>query len=491
MTRRAPLETCIIGAGMSGLLMGIRLQQAGRPFRILEKAGSVGGTWRENRYPGLSCDVPSFFYCYSFEPNPDWSHRFSPGPEIRAYFERVARKYGLLEHISFDSTVTAARHQDGAWTVETDDGVRIRADVLVDATGPLHIRNHPPIPGLETFEGAMFHSADWNEEVELAGRRIGVIGNGSTGVQMMEPLSELASRLTLFQRTPQWIFPIGNKRYSERERRWTRRLPILGSLTRAFYKRIFDLASVGVTEDGYWRHRMAQGCRDYLASVKDPELRRKLTPDYEPGCKRLILSTTFYPTLEKQHVELVTEGIDHVEPRGVKTKDGRLHELDVLVLATGFRPHEWGVAHVVGPDGRSLKEAWAQGPRTYRSISMPGFPNFFMIVGPNSPIGNISVIDVSETQTRYVLECIDRIDREPGRGLVPKREAAEAFQASLREAMQGTVWVTGCNSWYLDPDGMPTLWPWSAGRFHRMMRRPDFADFEWLEPAPAASGSGI
>ena len=466
---------------MSGLLMGIRLQKAGKRFRILEKAASIGGTWRDNTYPGLTCDVPSFFYSYSFEPNPDWSHRFSPGPEILTYFERVAEKYDLLKYITFDTTVTSARYEDGGWLVETSGGEVFRADVLVDATGPLHIKHYPEIPGIESFEGARFHSADWDHDVELGGKRIGVIGNGSTGVQMMAPLSKVASHLTLFQRTPQWIFPVGNKPYSERERKWTRRLPILGWLTRGFYKRVFDKASVGVTEEGYWRRRMAEGCRSHLEKVTDPELRRKLTPDYEPGCKRLIMSSNFYPTVQKEHVDVVTEGIERIEPRGIVTKDGELHELDVLVLSTGFRPHEWGIPHVVGAEGLTVKEAWAQGPRTYRSITMPGFPNYFMIVGPNSPIGNISIIDVSETQTRYILDCIERLEREEGKVLVPKREAAEAFQASLREAMKGTVWVTGCNSWYIDPEGTPTLWPWSAKRFHQVMRRPDFSDFELVD----------
>jgi len=475
------LETCIIGAGMSGLLMGIRLRQAGKRFRILEKAQSVGGTWRENTYPGLSCDVPSFFYSYSFEPNLDWSHRFSPGPEIRDYFERTARKYDLLPDIDFGTQVTSARFEEGRWSLETDKGESLRADVLVDATGPLHLKNHPEIPGLESFEGKLFHSADWDHDYPLEGKRIGVVGNGSTGVQMMQPLSEVAAELILFQRTPQWIFPVGNKRYSERERALTRRFPVLGQLTRALYKRLFDAASVGVVEDGYWRRRMSKGCRDYLAQISDPELRRKLTPDYEPGCKRLILSKTFYPTLEKPNVELVTEGIERIEPAGIRTSDGTLHPLDLLVLATGFRPHDWAIDPIVGLGGRSLKEAWAQGPRTYRSITMPGFPNFFMVVGPNSPIGNISVIDVSETQTNYILDCIELLDRERGKALTPLPEAAERFQASLREAMKGTLWVTGCKSWYIDPDGVPTLWPWSARRFHEVMRRPVFSDFELID----------
>lgn len=483
MKRGSELEICVIGAGMSGLLMGIRLQQAGKRFRCFEKATAVGGTWRENTYPGLSCDVPSFFYSYSFETNLAWSHRFSPGPEIRAYFERTADKYELRKHISFGQTITSARYEDGGWTLETSGGERTRADVLIDATGPLHIKNYPQIPGLESFEGTMFHSADWDHGVALEGKRIGVIGNGSTGVQMMQPLSEVASRLTLFQRTAQWIFPIGNKAYSESERKWKQRLPILAKLTRAYYKRLFELSSVAVVKEGFMRRRLAAGCREHLATVQDPELRRKLTPDYEPGCKRLILSTSFYPTLEKENVDLVTDAIERVEARGIVTKDGRLHELDVLVLATGFRAHAWGVDPIVGVDGRSIQEAWAQGPRTYRSVTMPGFPNFFMLVGPNSPIGNISVIDVSETQTEYILACIRRIEREEGKALTPKPEAAQAFQDQLKEAMKGTVWVTGCNSWYLDSDGVPTLWPWSARRFQQLMRRPRFSDFELIDAA--------
>jgi cation diffusion facilitator CzcD-associated flavoprotein CzcO len=227
---------------------------------------------------------------------------------------------------------------------------------------------------------------------------------------------------------------------------------------------------------------MAKGCREYLETVTDPELRRKLTPDYEPGCKRLILSNRFYPTLQKENVALVSEPLDRIEPRGIVTGDGQLHDLDVLVLATGFRPHDWGIDPIVGAEGTSIKEAWAQGPRTYRSVTMPGFPNFFMLVGPNSPIGNISIIDVSETQTQYIMDCIRRIEQS-GKALAPRREAAEAFQASLRDAMKDTIWVTGCNSWYLDDEGTPTLWPWSAGRFRKMMRRPDFADFDLIDAA--------
>ena len=249
------------------------------------------------------------------------------------------------------------------------------------------------------------------------------------------------------------------RKYSPLERRLTRRIPLLGRLTRTYYQRLFEAISKGVVEDGRWRRAIDKRCRAYLASVQDPELRRKLTPDYQPMCKRLIMSRDFYPTLQKEHVELVTEDIARVEPRGVVTRDGVLHELDVLVLATGFDAHAWGVDHVVGEGGVSLKQAWSNGIRTYRSVAMPGFPNFFMLVGPNSPIGNISIIDVSEVQADYIMQCL-RLLRD-GRCITvaPKLEAARRFHASVMDAMQNTVWVTGCNSWYLDEDGVPITWP--------------------------------
>jgi cation diffusion facilitator CzcD-associated flavoprotein CzcO len=284
----------------------------------------------------------------------------------------------------------------------------------------------------------------------------------------------------MFQRTAQWIMPVGNTAYSEAQRRRGRRFPLIARFMRMFYKRMYDQFSVGVVEPGRVRDQISKRCRAHLARVKDPVLRVKLTPDYEPGCKRLILSTTFYPTLEKPHVELVTEPIERVEPAGIVTRDGTLHELDVLVTATGFDPQAWGVEHVVGAEGKSLGQAWADGTRTYRSVAMPGFPNFFMLVGPNSPIGNISIIDVSETQSAYILRCIERLRAGNVAALDARDAAAREFNAQVREAMKNTVWVTGCNSWYLDEDGVPITWPWSAQRFRKEMRRPRFEDYDEL-----------
>ncbi|MBW2289772.1 MAG: NAD(P)/FAD-dependent oxidoreductase [Deltaproteobacteria bacterium] len=473
---------CIVGAGMSGLLMAIKLKEAGiESFRIFEKADTVGGTWRENTYPGLTCDVPSFFYSYSFEPNPDWTHRFPPGHEILAYFERVAEKYDLLKYISFNQEVASARYDDGTWSIETAAGETMTADILIAGCGPLHKRLYPEIEGMERFEGAMFHAAAWEHDVELGGKRIGVIGNGSSGIQMMAPLSKVASQLTMFQRTAQWVVPLDNRKYSERQRSRKRRFPILGKLTRRFYQLVYETFSVAVTENGIWRKIIARQCRDNLASVADPDLRRKLTPDYVPMCKRLVISGDFYPTLTKANVELVTDGIQEIEARGVRTIDGTLHELDILVLATGYVPYAWGIDQVVGPEGLSLKQAWAQGSRAYRSVGMPGFPNFFMLVGPNSPIGNVSLIDVSEVQAAYIIQCIDRLREKKTKAMAPTMEATRAFHKSVLSAMDGTVWTTGCSSWYLDEDGVPVTWPWSAARFHKEMRQPDFSDYDLVE----------
>ncbi len=475
------LEIAIVGAGMSGMAMGIQLMKKGiRSFTIYEKAETVGGTWRENRYPGLTCDVPSYFYSYSFEPNLDWSHRFSPGSEIQAYFERVAEKYELLPHIEFGEEITSARYDEDSadWSLETRSGRRVRADVFIMACGPLHQKSYPELEGLERCVGAAVHPAVWQHDVELEGKRIGVMGTGSTAVQMMEPLSQVASELTMFQRTAQWIVPVGNKAYTDEQRRRKHRFPILARLTRAYYQYTFESFSAAVVVPGAKRRAVAKQCRNYLASVKDEALRAKLTPDYEPMCKRLIISNTFYPTLRKDHVHLVTEGIDHVEPAGIVTRDGHLHELDVLVMATGFDAHAWGVGEVVGQGGVSLEKAWSNGTRAYRSIGLPGFPNFFMLVGPNSPIGNISLIDVSETQARYIFRCIKLLQEGRARSIAPNADATRAFHETLLAAMENTVWVTGCNSWYLDADGVPITWPWTSKRFHRDLRRPRFGDFD-------------
>jgi cation diffusion facilitator CzcD-associated flavoprotein CzcO len=477
MGSERPLRFVIIGAGMSGILSAIKLQEAGfDDFTIYEKADRLGGTWRENTYPGIACDVPSHLYSYSFEPNPEWSHRFSPGEEIEAYFERVAHKYGVDGRIHFGEEVTRCAFERGRWRLETKSGRRDEADVVIAATGVLHHPNLPDLAGLDAFEGALFHSARWDHGVRLDGRRLGIVGTGSTAVQIVSALVDRVARLSLFQRTAQWIMPQDNPAYSEAEKEGFRRHP---EQMRQLHQDLSQLFAQGfsnaVVDASSPQMKMIEDlCRANLeSSVADPGLREKLRPSYRAACKRLIISPDFYQAIQKPNAELVTEGIERVEPRGVRTRDGRLRELDVLVLATGFRADRFvRPMHVVGERGQPLDQRWAQRPDAYLSISVPGFPNFFMLNGPNGPVGNFSLIEVAELQMAYILQLTALLRAGRCRTLCPTEEATGRFEAEREVAAKRTVWTTGCRSWYLDDRGIPAVWPWTFDRFREEMARP-------------------
>jgi cation diffusion facilitator CzcD-associated flavoprotein CzcO len=466
-------RVAIVGAGMSGLCMGESLKRAGiGNFTIYEKAEEVGGTWRENRYPGLTCDVPSRFYSYSFAPNPAWTKAFSPGPEIQEYFVRTARERGLRERVEFGAEVTSARWLGDRWQLETGGGATDEAEFLVTATGVLHHPRVPAIPGAETFAGTAFHSARWDGTAGIEGKRVAVIGNGSTGVQITVALGGVTERLLLFQRTPQWIMPVPNRSYSPLAAAAMSRMPALNRLAYRFQQQILELIlGPAVTRPSWQRTAIASACRANLRlSVRDPELRARLTPDYEPMCKRLVMSAGFYRAVQRDDVELVTTAIDHIEPRGIVTDDGELHELDVIVYATGFDPHAYmRPMEIAGEDGVTLEQAWAGGPRAYLTVAIPGFPNLFTLMGPHSPIGNHSLIAVAEAQAHYIVEWIERAQRERIVSVAPTQAATDAYYEKLKAALPGTVWVTGCESWYLDADGDPELWPWTPARHRRML----------------------
>jgi cation diffusion facilitator CzcD-associated flavoprotein CzcO len=478
-----PLRFAIIGAGMSGILSAIKLREAGLgDFTLYEKADRLGGTWRENTYPGIACDVPSHLYSYSFEPNPEWSHRFSPGGEIQAYFEGVAHRHGVLERIRFGDEVVRCAFAAGRWQLETKSGHRDEADVVIAATGVLHHPNLPDIPGLESFEGALFHSARWDHGIALDGRRVGIIGTGSTAVQIVSAIVDRVGQLSLFQRTAQWIMPQENPPYSEDEKLEFRRQPesmrqLHGDLSRLFAE---GFANAVVDADSPQMKLIEDACLANLETgVRDPVLREKLRPSYRAACKRLVISPDFYQAIQSPTAELVTDPIERVEAAGVRTRDGRLHELDVLVLATGFRADRFlRPMQVIGRGGRSLDEVWSQRPVAYLSLSVPGFPNLFMLNGPNGPVGNFSLIEVAELQIAYLLRLVDELRAGSCREISPTEEATRAFDAERVVAAKKTVWATGCRSWYLDDRGIPAAWPWTWDRFREEMAAPKLEAYE-------------
>ncbi len=476
----------VIGAGMAGVMAAIKLRAAGvEDVTVYEKADRLGGTWRENTYPGVSCDVPSHLYSYSFAPNPDWSHVFSPGAEIQAYFETVAKDHGVIDRIRFGTEIRRLTFDEGSWLIESDAGDHDRADVVIAATGVLHHPSIPDIDGLDSFRGACFHSARWDHSVPLDGQRVGVIGTGSSAVQMVCAMVDRVAELHLFQRTAQWVLPVANPPIDEDERARLRQAPEAISETRAHLARTFEegFANAVVDADSPQLKVIEEMCRANLEdNVTDPDLRERLRPDYRAACKRLIVSPGFYQAIQRPNAHLVTERIVAVEPAGVRTEDGTLHELDVLVLATGFRVDRFlRPIEVTGEDGVSLDEVWAKRPSAYLSMSIPQFPNLFLLNGPNGPVGNFSLIDVAELQLDYLLPLIDLLRRGEYAEIAATAEAAERLEAERVEAAKHTVWVTGCRSWYLDDRGIPAAWPWTFTRFREVMAGADLTDFELVK----------
>ncbi len=475
------LRIAVIGAGMAGILSVIKLREAGHTdLTVFEKADRLGGTWRENSYPGIACDVPSHLYSYSFAPNPEWTHTFSPGPEIQSYFERVAKENDVLDVIRFGDEVVGCTWGDAAWTLETAAGFRGEFDVVIAATGVLHHPNIPEIPGAETFAGARFHSARWDHSVDLESSRVGVIGTGSTAVQLTTALARRVAHYTLFQRTAQWVLPQANHAYTKAEQAAFRADPdrlkeIHDNLAIAFG----GFASAVIDADSAGMAMIEQLCRDNLETVRDPELRERLRPDYRAGCKRLVVAPDFYEAIQAPTAELVTEAIECIEPDGVRTADGVLHLLDVLVLATGFHPDAFmRPMEIVGRGGRRLADEWSPRPNAYLSISMPDFPNLFMINGPNGPVGNFSLIEVAEYQVAYVLALLEQLRSGGVRAIAPTRAAMAEHEAARVDAARDSIWVTGCRSWYLDDRGIPATWPWTFDRFREVMAAPDPAAYE-------------
>jgi cation diffusion facilitator CzcD-associated flavoprotein CzcO len=471
----------IIGAGMTGILMTIKLREAGvTDITIIEKKENIGGTWRENTYPGVACDVPAHLYTYSFEPNPEWSKRYAEGAEIQAYFEKVSRKYGVTEKVRFNEAVTDASYDRGKWTIKTSQNHTLTADFLISATGILHHPAKPHFDGQETFQGAMFHTAEWDHSIELQGKRVGIIGTGSTASQVITELPKLAQNLTVFQRTPQWIAPTPNRDFSEKIKQKCRDNPLRIELAKKVYGTVFEqIFSKALVGNKLAHAILSLACKLNLRlSVKDRQLRKKLTPDYQVGCKRLVMSGSFYDAMQRPNVELVTDGIDCITEKGIRTADGSHHDLDVLIVATGFDPVAYmRPLNMTGQDGVHIEDTWKKKVRAYRSVLLPEHPNFFLMLGPNTPIGNFSVIAMSEVQVPYVIQLIERWRDGEYDEVACTQGALERFNKRLKDAMGDTVWTSGCQSWYLDADGDPLSWPYSWQQWKREMAAPEMADF--------------
>lgn len=483
MSEKRDVSVAIIGAGSGGIMAAIKLREAGiSRISVFEKADDLGGTWRDNRYPGLICDIPSHLYRFSFAPNPEWSRTFSPGPEIYDYIRGVAEDNNLEEIINYNSEVVSAKYDGTQWQLETTKGDQGKFDVVISAVGILHHPVYPDIEGLDSFKGDCFHSARWDDTVSLKGKRVGIIGTGSTAVQIVGAVIDDVEKLSLFQRTPQWVLGAPNAFYSDEDKDRYRNEPEeMQSLYDWLAETLnhgFAAAVVGQNEEAL--ANMQNGCQQNLDdNILDPELKAKLTPDYSAGCKRLIVSDLFYPAISKPNAELVTDGITKVEPEGIRTSDGRLHEIDVLVLATGFDPHRFlADAEITGRNGKTLNEAWSNGNYAYKTICVPDFPNFFFIGGPNSPIGNFSYLLTAETQYAYVEKLINLIRNGDIREINPKADVTDTFNEKLKGAMPDTVWASGCQSWYFDRFGNIASWPWTFAKFEEDLSEPDLADFD-------------
>ncbi|MEW9527264.1 flavin-containing monooxygenase [Microbispora sp. NPDC049125] len=455
----------IIGAGFAGLCMAIKLKDAGyHDFTILEKAGDLGGTWRDNTYPGCACDVPSPLYSFSFELNPGWSRLFSPQSEIWDYLRACVEAYDLLPHLRLGTEVRELEYDDerAVWRVSTAGGETFETNAVVSGVGALHVPSFPDIPGRDRFTGAAFHSAQWDHSCDLTGKRVAVIGTGASAVQFVPAVAERAGRLTVFQRTAPWIQPKPDVAIPEGMRR-ALQVPGAARALRGAVYWLLETRAVGFAIDPRLMAVHRQVAERHLAKqVADPELRAKLTPDYTIGCKRILLSSDYYPALTRDDVELVTDRVTEIRERSIVDAAGREHETDVIVYGTGFRVVDALTdQRITGRGGIKIQDAWRDGVEAYLGVSTAGFPNLFFLLGPNTGLGHSSVVFMIEAQVRYVLECLRLLSRTRARALDVRPGAQRAYNDRLQRRLERLVWSEGgCTSWYLDQHGRNrSLWP--------------------------------
>lgn len=466
MTTSPILDAVIVGSGFSGLCMGIQLKQAGKnAFAILEKEDNLGGTWRDNIYPGAACDIPSHLYSYSFEPNPRWSRTYSPYNEIWFYLKHCADKYGINPHIHYGHKVKGAAFdaESGLWTVQVEGHPDLQARALVLGNGALHLPQIPDIQGLNRFRGKMFHSARWDKHYDLRGKNVGVIGTGASAIQFVPEIAPLCAKVHLYQRTPPWILPKADRAYSELERQAFERVPGLRHLLRSGLFWLHELRGIGMMRSKSSMMDLGERmAKRYLESaVRDPGLRAKLTPNYRIGCKRVLLSNNYYEALQRPNVELITDSIKYVTEEGIASADGCERKLDTIILGTGFQVADYlAPFHIRGKRGQDLNETLQSKRESYYGITINGFPNLFLLMGPNTGLGHNSIIFMIEAQVRYAMQALGALDEKRLRYLDVREEVQHTFAQRIQEQLSHTVWNTGgCSSWYLKDGHNMTLWP--------------------------------
>lgn len=478
-------EVAVIGAGFAGLGMAAALRRAGRDdFVIFERERELGGTWWVNTYPGCACDVPSHLYSFSFAPNPDWGRMFSPQPEILDYLRHCAERYGLQRFTRFETEITSCRYDEaaGRWRLTSAGGDTWSCRFLVAGIGPLSRPSIPDLPGLGDFGGEVFHSQQWNHDFDLEGRTVAVVGTGASAVQFVPRIAPQARRLDLYQRTPPWIVPKPDRPIGVFEKRLYRRLPALQRLYRGFIYTVMEARVVPfIRHPGLFKLVEAQALRHMREQIHDPALREKLTPSYRLGCKRILPSNDYYPAIARDNVELVTDAIRSIDQHGIVAGDGTHRAADAIILGTGFRATDPVPAGLIyGRGGRDIREAWAEGPEAYLGTTVAGFPNLFVLVGPNTGLGHTSLVYMIESQVRYVLSALEQMGRQ-GLGTFEVRpDVQRSFNQRLQQKMQRTVWIRGgCRSWYKTDDGKNvTLWPGSTLTYRRLTRRFRLADYD-------------
>ncbi len=475
------MKIVIVGAGAAGIAMAMRLERAGhRDFTIVERSNGVGGTWHDNRYPGCGCDVPSHRYCFSFAPKPDWTHKFSRQPEIEHYFQSLVERTGISDRLQLGTEVHGAAFEDGAWRVRTSRG-ELSADVLICGTGQLNRPRIPALPGAETFRGASFHSARWDTSFDPRGKRVVVIGNGASAAQFVPELVPHVAKLTLLQRSPSYVYPRKDRAYRAFEKWLFRYVP---GWRRAYRGYLYWLLESRFTtlhrESVIGKIVKWMTLRHLRKQVADAALRAKLTPDYPIGCKRIVISDDWYPALARDNVSVVTSAIERVSPEGIVTADGATHAADAIIYATGFDTTSFlAPMQIVGRDGVELAHAWRAGAEAHRGIAVPGFPNLFMLYGPNTNLGHSSILFMIECQVRYILGLLDGLARRGARWVDVKREAMARSNDEIQQALARTTWVADCHSWYKTEGGKITNnWSGRTTAYWWRTRKPDLDEFE-------------